>query len=63
MPKYDAKCDKCGIIFEYEAPIRDAGDPPPPCAECGNDKTVKVFRVNGGGFVLKGTGWYKKGGY
>lgn len=63
MPKYDAKCDKCGIIFEYEAPILEAGDPPPPCPTCSNFETKKVFSLNSGGFILKGKGWFKKGGY
>lgn len=63
MPKYDAKCGKCEEVFEYEAPILEAGDPPPPCPKCGHDKTVKQFALNSGGFVLKGSGWFKKGGY
>ena len=63
MPKYDAKCEKCETIFEYTAPISTAGDPPPPCEKCGHPKTTKVFVINGGGFVLKGEGWFKKGGY
>lgn len=63
MPKYDAKCEKCETVFEYTAPISTAGDPPPPCEKCGHPKTTKVFSINGGGFVLKGEGWFKKGGY
>lgn len=63
MPKYDAKCEKCEVVFEYTAPISTAGDPPPPCEKCGSPETKKVFVINGGGFVLKGEGWFKKGGY
>lgn len=63
MAKYDAKCDKCEYVFEYDAPISEAGDPPPPCPECGHDKTTKQFVLNSGGFILKGDGWFKKGGY
>lgn len=63
MAKYDAKCDKCEHVFEYTAPISEAGDPPPPCPQCGHSKTTKQFVINGGGFVLKGSGWFKKGGY
>lgn len=63
MPKYDAKCEKCEAVFEYDAPILEAGDPPPPCPACGHDKTTKQFTLNTGGFILKGDGWFKKGGY
>lgn len=63
MPKYDAKCEKCEEVFEYDAPITEAGDPPPPCPKCGHDKTVKQFALNGGGFIFKGSGWFNKGGY
>lgn len=63
MPKYDAKCDKCEEVFEYTAPISEAGDPPPRCPKCGHEKTTKQFVLNGGGFILKGGGWFKKGGY
>lgn len=63
MAKYDANCEKCDETFEYEAPIREAGDPPPPCPKCGAFETKKVFAINSGGFVLKGDGWFKKGGY
>jgi putative FmdB family regulatory protein len=63
MPKYDAECEKCGHKFEYSVPILNAGDPPPPCEKCGDNKTKKVFVINSGGFILKGDGWFKKGGY
>lgn len=63
MAKYDAKCNKCEYIFEYDAPISEAGDPPPPCPECGCVETTKQFALNSGGFILKGYGWFKKGGY
>lgn len=63
MAKYDAKCEKCEKVFEYSAPISEAGDPPPPCPSCGHSKTVKQFVINSGGFILKGDGWFKKGGY
>jgi len=63
MAKYDAKCEKCEIVFEYEAPMCNSGDPPPPCPECHHDKTTKQFALNGGGFILNGQGWFKKGGY
>jgi putative FmdB family regulatory protein len=61
--KYDAKCNKCEHVFEYDAPISEAGDPPPPCPKCGHMETTKQFALNSGGFILKGNGWFKKGGY
>jgi len=61
--KYDAKCNNCSTIFEYERSIKEATDPAPPCPQCKSQATEKVFSLNAGGFVLKGGGWFKKGGY
>jgi putative FmdB family regulatory protein len=61
--KYDAKCNDCKIIFEYERSIKQSGEPAPQCPQCKSQATEKVFSVNAGGFVLKGQGWFKKGGY
>lgn len=61
--KYDAKCNKCAHVFEYERSIKESVTPTPPCPKCASTETEKVITLNGGGFVLKGQGWYKKGGY
>lgn len=63
MAKYDAKCEKCEEVFEYEAPMCESGNQPPPCPKCGGKETVKQFALNSGGFILNGSGWFKKGGY
>lgn len=56
MPTYEYRCEKCGHEFEADQkitaePLKDC--PAPGC--CG-----KVARMihGGGGFILKGTGWY-----
>lgn len=61
--KYDAKCKDCELTFEYERSIKDTKEPAPPCPQCKSQATEKVFSLNAGGFVLKGQGWFKKGGY
>jgi len=61
--KYDAKCIACNTTFEYERSIKEPITPTPPCPKCKSENTEKVFTLNAGGFVLKGQGWYKKGGY
>jgi len=61
--KYDAKCNDCETVFEYERSIKDAQTPTPPCPKCKSHLTERVFTLNSGGFILKGQGWFKKGGY
>ncbi len=63
MAKYDAKCAKCEEVFEYEAPMCESGNQPPPCPKCGDKETVTLFGLNIGGFILIGGGGCKKGGY
>lgn len=59
MPTYEYKCDGCGEQFEREQSMSD-----PPVTECPRCKEAKVKRlISSGAFVLRGTGWFKTGGY
>lgn len=58
---YEWKCPKCGKLVETNRPMNESHVPPEKC-ECGN---VDGFerKYNNAGFVLKGNGWFNKGGY
>jgi putative FmdB family regulatory protein len=60
MPTYVYKCAKCEHTFEVQAKM---SDPPPTegCPECGCTVLDKVIQAVGS--ILKGSGWFKKGGY
>jgi len=61
MPLYEYRCDKCGRVEEKLFKVADA----PQyycCNQCceGEDDFGYMYRqVSSGGFILKGTGWYK----
>ena len=55
MPLYEFKCKDCGHEFEAFQSIKD--DPLTECPNCGNDKAKRQISL-GGGFILKGGGWY-----
>lgn len=69
MPTYNAKCSSCGEEQEYFCKISERESALPPCSTCKDAEgrpvqTVAAFTANtAGGFVLKGSGWFKKGGY
>ena len=54
MPTYEYRCDSCGHQFEEFQKI--TADPIETCPECSG--TVQKL-INGGGFILKGDGWYE----
>lgn len=60
MPTYKAKCDVCEIEEEYTAPMCHTDEEVPPCPKC-QEIMVKTWIDPEGGFVLKGTGWFKDG--
>lgn len=60
MPTYDYHCEHCDTEFTCYRSIKD--ETLPECPECGA-KTVRKLVSKGTGFVLKGDGWEKKGGY
>jgi len=62
MPTYLAKCPKCSKELEYYAKIQDKEKDLPECPDC-LIKMITAFLGATGGFILKGQGWFKKGGY
>jgi putative FmdB family regulatory protein len=56
---YDFKCSQCLHDFEHEQSITDTSVPK--CPSCRAKTTVK--QISKTSFVLKGTGWFKSGGY
>lgn len=69
MPTYDATCEQCGATSEYFCKISERESALPDCPTCKTDsgeplKMVPAFTANSqGAFILKGHGWFKKGGY
>lgn len=61
MPTYNAKCKDCFHLFTFSAPIR-AMDDVPPCPICGKP-AERVYTAPEGGFILRGGGWFKAGGF
>lgn len=62
MPTYRFLCAKCGKTVEEMCKITIKPNEYPACPECGN-KMDKIWINAEGGFVLKGGGWFKSGGY
>lgn len=62
MPIYDYECENpdCRCKLTVEQKISDAK-----LTDCPHCKrtTLKRLISGGGGFVLNGDGWFKKGGY
>lgn len=56
MPTYDYLCKQCGRRFEMFLGINDHSEIK--CPNCGGS-AERQFSVEGGGFVLKGKGFYK----
>ncbi|OIO37324.1 MAG: hypothetical protein AUJ75_04420 [Candidatus Omnitrophica bacterium CG1_02_49_10] len=54
MPNYDYECKKCGKTFEISHSI--TAKPIKKCIHCGGG--VKRLIGGGGGFILKGSGFY-----
>ena len=56
MPTYEYQCEACKHLLETFQSIKD--DPLTTCPNC-NSETMKRLISAGGGFTLKGGGWYK----
>jgi putative FmdB family regulatory protein len=57
---YEYTCLNCGHCWECQAKITDL--PLKECPEC-KKETAKRLVSGGQGFQLKGSGWFKSGGY
>lgn len=57
MPIYNFKCKSCE---NTQSKMQKFDAPPPPCEKCGKE-TERVLAQ--GSFILKGSGWFKTGGY
>lgn len=59
-PTYNAKCTACENVQEYQAKMseREEAAMKELCTKCGQSM-VHSFTGATGGFILKGTGWYK----
>jgi putative FmdB family regulatory protein len=55
MPTYEYLCSSCHHEWEFEQSIKD--DPITECPSC-HEATAKRQISRGGGFILKGSGWY-----
>jgi len=60
MPVYEHQCEKCSAHFEVEQRITE--DPVKRCAkpECAGEARRVIPTTN---FTLKGSGWFRSGGY
>lgn len=57
---YEYTCLNCEHCWEHQAKITD--HPITKCPNCGEEKAKRL--ISGGtGFQLKGSGWFKTGGY
>ena len=63
-PLYDWQCRTCGTSEETTIASFDDSDKPPEtaCPLC-KEKTEWKRVIGPTSFILKGTGWYAKGGY
>jgi len=63
MPTYNFKCNTCLTIFPHQCKISERNRKFP----CPNLKCVgmcsKIYTKPTGGFILKGPGWHKSGGF
>ena len=59
MPLYNLRCKnpECGHEFQK---TQRMNDPNPPCPKCSHETEKVIKRMS---FVLKGEGWFNKGGY
>jgi putative FmdB family regulatory protein len=58
MPTYSYRCKSCD--HQYEVMQRMSDDVLTKCPKCDKEELKKVI-VSGGGFQLKGKGWFKDG--
>jgi putative FmdB family regulatory protein len=59
MARYDYHCTSCKETTEIQHPMADA--PKTTCPRCGAETLQRQIGTTS--FVLKGSGWFKSGGY
>jgi putative FmdB family regulatory protein len=59
MPMYAYKCKK-EECKEEVTKLQKFDDPPPPCPKCEGEMERQMGSSS---FILKGSGWFKTGGY
>lgn len=60
MPTYEYECEHCKYYWTIQQNIHDESIKI--CPNC-KKETVKRLISSSGVFILKGSGWFKKGGY
>lgn len=55
------KCKKCGETSEFIEKYED--DPQKDCPKCNQKQSLELIIFSSSSFILKGSGWYKTGGY
>lgn len=61
MPTYTYVCTGCAHEIEAQRAVSDRMRAEI-CPKC-KSPAERAFRANYGGFILKGGGWFKKGGF
>lgn len=59
MPTYSYVCEACNKEWEEDQRISDT--PTKDCPKCGEPKAKR--QIGSSGFILRGPGWFKSGGY
>jgi len=62
MPTYKYQCTDTTCYHEFEIVQSMSDEVLVECPNCG-EQTLKKIINNTGTFILKGSGWFKKGGY
>jgi len=62
MPTYQYRCSDTSCSHEFEIRQSMTEDKLTECPDCKEESLIKIINSNGI-FVLKGSGWFKKGGY
>ena len=61
MPTYVYQCQKCEHEFEVQHKMSEPG--PEQCPVCASPREFLARVIQAVSSILKGGGWYKKGGY
>jgi len=59
--KYVWRCTSCGNEVDVERTFAEYTNPPEECPKCNGNVWERLIGATS--FILKGQGWYAKGGY